>query len=121
MFRILLLIILVTSTKIALSNEQKGTVCLGENLAKPAIEHSDRLFLKIDNSPNIYFEYPYIGPGAVLINLDLNKDHKVYVYFDNQVVESWKLNFSKLETDSVLIWRASGSWRMEPNEASSCK
>jgi hypothetical protein len=112
---------MMSSTYVALANEQTGTVCLGKNLAKPISEHTSRLFLKIDNSPKLYFKKPYIEPATVLRNLDLKKKHKVNVYFDNKVVESWTLNFSKLKTKSVLIWRAPGSWRMEPNEASSCK
>jgi len=118
---VILLFMLACLTNVAISNELKGTVCLGKNLAKSSGEHSTRLYLKVGNSKNIYFMRPYNGPEAVVKNLDINKDHMVYVYFDNRIVQSWELNFSNLKTASVLIWRASGSWRMEPNEASSCK
>ena len=121
MFRLLFLIILALFSNIALSSELKGTVCLGINLAKPASEHSERLYLKINNSPNIYFVEPYSEPRIIAQNLDIQKDHTVKVYFDNKVVQSWKLNFSKQKANSVLIWRAVGSWRMDPNDASSCK
>jgi hypothetical protein len=121
MFRIALLITLTSLTNIASSTEVNGTVCLGENLAKPLDEHSDRLYLKIDDSPRIYFARPYRGPRVVAQNLNIQKDHMVQVYFDNQLVRSWKLNFSKMKTGSVVVWRASGSWRMEPNEVTSCK
>lgn len=121
MLRILTLIFLVIFADIALASELKGTVCLGENLAKPASEHSERLYLKIGNLPNIHFVRPYRGPKIVARNLDIRESHIVKVYFGNKVVKSWALNFSKLKTNSVLIWRATGSWRMEPNNASSCK
>lgn len=121
MLKIILLVIFASLTNVAISNEQKGTVCLGKNLAKSSSEHSDRLFLKIDDSQGIYFSRPYNGPIKVVKNLDINKDYIVYVYFDNEVVQSWKLNFSGLKTESVLIWRAAGSWRMEAVEASLCK
>jgi hypothetical protein len=121
MSRIALLCLLMSLTNIASSNEMNGTVCLGKNLALPYDEHTDRLYLKIDDSPRIYFVRPYIGPRVVAQNLDIHKDHMVKVYFDNQEVQSWKLNFSKLKTKKVLVWRASGAWRMEANEVSSCK
>lgn len=105
----------------ALANDITGTVCLGKNLALPYEEHTDRLHLRIDDSPNIYFAYPYSGPRVIAQNLDLYKDHLVKVYFDGQVAQSWKLNFSELKTNSVLVWRAPGAWRMEPNEASLCQ
>lgn len=103
------------------SNETKGTVCLGKNLALPDEEHSDRLYLRVDDSPRLYFVRPYRGPRVVARNLDVHKEHSVRVYFDHQEVQSWKLNFTILNTDSVLVWRSSGAWRMEPNDASSCK
>lgn len=103
------------------ANEVKGTVCLGQNLAKPADEHSRRLHLTIDDSQNIYFEQPYDGPRFIARDLDLHKEHLIRVHFDNQVVKSWTLNFSKLKGNSVLVWRSAGSWRIEKNEASSCK
>ncbi len=106
---------------IALSNELKGTVCLGKNLAKVSSEHTERLYLKIGDSPKIYFIRPYSGKRVIAKNLDIRKEHAIKIFFDDQIVQSWKLNFLKLKTDSVLIWRASGSWRMEPNKASSCK
>ncbi len=121
MLRAALLLIFVSSINVASSTELQGTVCLGKNLAKTMSEHSDRLYLKIDDSQNIVFAHPYDGPIVVMQGLDLSKEHMVYVYFDDQIAQSWRLNFSKLKTDSVLIWRAAGSWRMEPNEVSACK
>jgi hypothetical protein len=120
-WRATLFIIIVCFINIVSSAESQGTVCLGKNLAKSLSEHSDRLYLKIDDSQKIRFERPYSGPTVVIDNLDLSSDHMVYVYFDDKVVQSWKLDFNKLKTESVLIWRASGSWRMEPYQATSCR
>ncbi len=116
-----LFLLLISFISVASSNEVNGTVCLGKNLAKPLDEHSERLYLTIDDSPRIYFVRPFAGPRIVAQNLNIKDDHTVKVYFDDKVVRSWKLNFSKLKTTNVLIWRAPGSWRMELNEASSCK
>lgn len=121
MLKITLLVILACLTNVAISNEQKGAVCLGENLAKSSSEHSERLYLKVGDSQSIYFVRPYTVPVIVAKNLDLNKDHIVYVYFDDAVVASWKLNFLNLKTQSVRIWRAPGTWRMEAIEISLCK
>ena len=113
----LLLILLLFSTSVS-ANEDTGSVYFGQNLAKPFDEHTDRIYLKIDNSEKLYFNRKYDGP--VLENLDLNKDHDVKVYFDNKVVQSWILNYSKRKTHSVLIWRSAGSWRMEAIVNSNC-
>ena len=43
------------------------------------------------------------------------------VYFDDELTDSWVLNFSKLDAQAVTIWRSAGSWRMEIPEASRCK
>ena len=121
MLRAVLFVMLMSFSSAGLSAESTGAVCLGKNLAKSLDEHSDRLYIKINDSQIIRFESPYSGPTVVMDNMDLNSDHRVYVYFDDEVVQSWKLNFAKLHTESVLIWRASGSWRMEPNQVTSCK
>ena len=109
---------MIFSTSV-LADENVGRVCFGKNLAKPLIEHTDRLYLKIDDSDRLFFNRPHEGP--VLKNLELNKDHIVKVFFDDQIVQSWKFNFSKLNTQNVIIWRAAGSWRMEPVAESNCK
>jgi hypothetical protein len=96
----------------ALASDNGGSVFFGKNLAKPASEHSDRLYLRIDDSEKLYFNRKCDGP--VLENLDLNDDHIVKVYFDDEVGQSWTLNFSRLEARSVVIWRSAGAWRMEP-------
>ncbi len=108
-FTILLLILLTTSVS---ANDNIGKVYFGKNLAKPFSEHTDRLYLKIDDSDKLFFNREYSGP--VIDKLNLNTDHIVKVYFDDQVARSWKLNFSKINTHSVIIWRSAGSWRMEP-------
>lgn len=113
----LCILLLVFPAEIFAGNSA-GSVCFGENLAKPFEEHSDRLYLKIDDSSPLYFNRPQTGP--VLNNLDLNVTHQVKVYFDDKLVSSWKLDFKELNTRSVLIWRAAGSWRMEPVEESVC-
>lgn len=110
----------MSATHNVFSSEQMGTVCLGKNLSKVSSEHSDRLYIKIGDSSRIYFLRPYSGPGIVLKNLDIKKDFSVSIFFDDEVTQSWKLNFSKLKTESVLIWRSAGSWRMEPNKVSTC-
>ena len=96
----------------ALAGDLGGRVFFGKNLAKPASEHTDRLYIKIDDSDKLYFNGKHDGP--VLENLDLNDDHIVKVYFDDEVGQSWTLNFSELGTQSVVIWRSASAWRMEP-------
>jgi hypothetical protein len=115
--KLLLLFLLLSSSAVA--NDRVGKVCFGKNLAKPLSEHTDRVYLKIDDSDKLYFNRPHNGP--VLAGLDINKNHTVKVYFDNQLVRSWPLNFSEQGSHSVIIWRSAGSWRMEPSDESKCK
>ena len=110
-----ILLILLFSTSV-FADENGGKVFFGENLAKPYSEHTDRIYLKIDDSEKLYFNRKQEGP--VLENLSLNKDHMVKVYFDDKLARSWILNFSKLKTKSVVIWRSAGAWRMDALEES---
>jgi hypothetical protein len=118
MIKPVIFILLIFSTSVS-ANDHVGKVCFGKNFAKPSSEHTDRLYLRINDSEKLYFNRPHKGP--LLENLDLNKDHIVKVYFDDQIVVSWILSYSKLKTQSVIIWRSAGSWRMEPAEESICK
>jgi hypothetical protein len=113
-----ILLISLVSTPI-LANDKIGKVCFGRNLAKVYSEHTDQLYLKIDDSKKLFFNSPHDGP--VLDNLDLDQDHMIKVYFGDQLVSSWPLNFSHLNTKSVIIWRSAGSWRMEPVDESRCQ
>jgi hypothetical protein len=113
MIKRIILVLLIFSTS-AMANDNVGKIFFGKNLAKPSSEHTDRLYLKINNSEKLYFNRKHEGP--ILEKLDLNKDQIVRVYFDDKIAQSWILNFSKLKTQSVIIWRSSGSWRMEPLE-----
>lgn len=115
-----LFIVLLSFPAVSFSEVPAGTVCLGKNLAVPLSEHSDRLFLRVGSSEEIYFKRPYNGPRIVATGLDITADHQVTVFFDGKPAQSWKLSFQEMKTASVLIWRAKGSWRMEPNEVSSC-
>ena len=110
-FLIAFLLWLMLPTSV-LANDTSGKVCFGKNLAKPLSEHSDRLYLKIDNSDILYFNRPHSGP--VVRKLDIAQKHRVKVYYDDRLVESWVLDFSVLNTQAVIIWRAPGSWRMDP-------
>lgn len=116
-----LIMLLLVAADVAIAKEMTGTVCLGVNLAKSASEHSEQLYLRVNDSPNIYFAHPYSGPKIVAQNLDINSNHTIKVYFNKTLAQSWLLNFSKLEANSVLIWRSSGAWHMEVNESSSCQ
>jgi len=93
-----------------------GSVCLGPYLGKVRIEHEfQRLYLRIGESGKIHFD-PSQKTRIVLNNLDLHKTYSVKVFFDAKPVESWALNFDKLKSVMVIIWRSAGAWRMEPVE-----
>ncbi len=118
MLRYLLILLTLFSAAIMAANNE-GTVCFGQNYAKPFDEHTDRLYLKINDSEKLYFNDLLEKP--VQKNLDINRNHLVKVYFDNQIASTWILNFAKLNTQSVVIWRAAGSWRMDPVDRSICR
>jgi hypothetical protein len=96
------------------------SVCLGRNLSVASSEHSERLYLTIEDSPPIYFYKPQPPPRIVARGLDRTKRYLVRVHFDGQVVASWHLDFNKLESNMAYIWRAKGSWRMDPGRTEKC-
>ena len=112
MKKLMIFMLLISSTSV-FADDNGGKVFFGKNLAKPLIEHSDLIYLRINGSEKLYFNRKYEGP--VIEDLDFKKDHIVTVYFGDKTAQSWILNFSKLKTQSVVIWRSSGSWRMEPS------
>lgn len=107
----LLIMFLVFATSVGAS-PNTGSVYLGKNLSKSLSEHTDRLYITIDNSPQIYFNTSSTEP--VMENLNLDQNHIVRIFFDDQQVESWIFNFSQLNTKAIIIWRSAGAWRMEP-------
>ena len=113
MIKQIIFVLLLFSTSV-LANDNTGRVFFGGNFAKPLDEHTHRLYLRINDSEKLYFNRKHEGP--VSEHLDLKKDHVIKVYFDDKIAQSWILNFSKLKTQSVVIWRSSGSWRMEKFE-----
>ena len=120
MIRIIISILLFLGLSSIVLAEDSGTVCLEENLSIVASEHTELLYITIGDSNKIYFKWPYKNPRIVLNNLEINKDYIVKVYYDNKLVTSWKLNFKEIGTNSVVIWRAKASWRMEPIDVSLC-
>lgn len=116
-----LFVLVIFISSIVLANENTGTICLGENLSKPFQDQTNRLYLKINNSKKIFFSRPYAGPIVVVNQLNLKTDHLVKVYFDDQVVQSWVINFEKLNATGVNIWRGPGAWRSDVIEPSDCK
>lgn len=93
MIKTILYTLLCSISALAHSIEQTGIVCLGSNYAKPLAEHTKRLYLRVNDSPKIYFLESYRPPRIVIEGLDLTSTHTIYVYFDNKLTQSWKLNF----------------------------
>ncbi len=96
------------------------SVCLGLNMSVAASEHSERLYLRIGESPRIYFDKPKKAPRIIADGLDRKKRYIVKVYFDDKVVQSWPLEYSKYKSSMVYIWRAKGSWQMEQSHTGKC-
>ncbi len=63
-------------------------VCPGLNLSVAYTEHSERLYIRIGDSPPIYFYKPDKPPKIIANGLDKNKKYIIRVYFDNKVVRS---------------------------------
>ena len=109
-----IVIVLIITFPISAFAEGKGSVCLGPFLSIILYENSKRPFLTIGHYGPFYFDQANQPTRLVAEGLDLNKTYKVKVHFDGKVVTSWDLNFEKLGTDMVCIWRSKGAWRMEP-------
>lgn len=120
MTRIALTLLLLGISMHARSGDGPGLVCLGSNLAKPADEHTKRLFLRIGDSEKIYFLASYDPPKVVASGLNPDAVHTVEVYFDGVRVQSWPLDFKALGARGALIWRGPGAWRMEAIDPKAC-
>jgi hypothetical protein len=118
---IILLFILFPHFVIA---EDGGSVCLGPFLGKAASEYepSTQPYVTIGDSGPFHFEQRPGNQSPVLIieGLALEKTHTVKVHFKGKIVESWGLNFEKVGSNSVRIWRSAGAWRMDPIKDSAC-
>jgi hypothetical protein len=100
---------------------EKGSVYLGPFLSVIWYEPSKKPYLTIGEFGPFKFENDGQISKLIIDDLDLGQIYKVKVHYDKKVVESWDLNFDKIKSDIVCIWRAKGSWRMEPYEKSRCQ
>ncbi len=94
------------------------SVCLGRYLSK--VNDAHRVSLKIGDSKKIYFNKPQKPPKIVVEKLDMNEKHQVRVFYDDQVVSSWYIDFKNLNCKMVCIWRSAGAWRMDPILSNKC-
>ena len=101
--------------------EEKGSVCLGPFLSVVWYEPSDRPYLTIGDYGPFRFEQGKQFSRFVTKDLDINKVYRVKIHYDGRVVSSWDLNFDKIGSNTVCIWRDKGAWRMEPLKNSKCK
>ena len=101
--------------------EDKGSVCLGPFLSVVWYESSTRPYLTIGDYGPFHFYQENQQSRLVAEDLDLNRTYKVKVHFGGRVVRSWNLNYDKIGSDRVCIWRDKGAWRMEPIENSKCE
>lgn len=115
-----LLLLLFIGLSQANASEAKGVICLGENLAIDLSEHTSRLHMQIDDSDIFYFSNPYKGPRLVATELNINKLHYFLIYFDKKLVSSLLVDFSKTQSNAVLIWRAKGAWKIKSTHNKLC-
>lgn len=101
--------------------QDKGSVCLGPFLSIILYESSNRPYLTIGDYGPFRFEQTNQTCRLVADNLDLDKVYKVKVHFEDKVVTSWDLNFKKIGSNMVYIWRAKGAWRMEAIKNGKCE
>ncbi len=88
------------------------TICLGKNESKLAIEHSDKLYLTINDQQKFYFNKPYTRPVPLKSQLPTDKVHTVSVYLNSELAKTLHVNFIKLKSTEVTIWRSAGGWKL---------
>ena len=104
-----------------LAEENTGFVCFGQNLAKISSEHTNRLYLRIDESDKLFFNDPNLRGKTIVRGLDLKSEHRVKVFFDDTLAHSFNFNFSELGSTGVEIWRSAGAWRTKPVKGGQCE
>lgn len=101
--------------------QDKGSVCLGPFLSIIMYAPSNRPYLTIGDYGPFHFEQTNQTCRLVAEDLDLNKVYRVKVHFEDKVVTSWNLDFKKIASNMVYIWRDKGAWRMEPIKNGKCE
>jgi hypothetical protein len=115
-------IIVLTSLILANTPIMAGdcSVCLGPYLSI-VLNDEQHVSLTIGDSKRIYIKSRDDLPKIVAENLDSTMRYRVRIYYDNKVVESWHIDFKKLQCKMVRIWRSAGAWRMEPVPSNTCE
>jgi hypothetical protein len=107
------------------AGESDGSVCLVSYAPKVMsydpktnqIDEFKRVFIMVDHSERLSLE-PL--PRLIVEGLRSDVPHKITIFYDGKVVESWKFKFSIGKAPMVNLWRSAGYWHTEPNSTGTC-
>lgn len=98
-------------------NAAKGAICLGPDLS-PAPRPKQSVFVQIEGRQSIdFYEKMY---KIAYDDLDLNKVYIIKWVYQGKPFVSWKVDFRKLNTNMVMVWKAYGTWKMEAIDDGRC-
>ena len=89
-----------------------GSICLGKNESKLAVEHGKNLYITVNNEQKYYFTKSYVKPKLIKSSLPTDKVHQVSIFINNKVVKKLHVNFISLKSKQVTIWRSAGGWQL---------
>lgn len=97
-------------------NSKTGAVCVGFDFSK-ALPDTD-LYIKIGSLEKKL--YSNSSGKTIYDQLDLKTTHYVQVLKGDDPFKTFSLDFKKLKTNFVIIWKAPGEWRMTPLKKGKC-
>ena len=84
-----------------------GAICLGPDLSM--IQPDSDIFISLDNSKKELFSD---SRGKIPFkDLNLKKKHLIRLFKGDLQFTSFNVDFKKLKTNFVIVWKASGYWK----------
>jgi len=89
--------------------KEYGSIIIGQDLSKVLTKNPLMIEIEGFGSRSI----PRKGE-KIITGLNLNKIYHIKVNYEEKVIKDWTINFSKLKTRRIKIYKSPGYWRLNP-------
>ena len=88
------------------TSDKFGAICLGPDLSMAGVDYD--IFISVD-----WKKKKFSGEQGHIAfdDLELNKKHIVRLFKGNKQFQSFKIDFRKLKSNFVVVWKAAGYWK----------
>lgn len=99
------------------ASEVQGAICIGPDHSKA--RSTEEIFVKVDGAEKKSYSK---SEGLILFkDLDLDKIHTVHLLVGNKSFLTLAVDFKKLKTNFVILWKAAGAWKLLPVGGTKCE